>query len=67
MNSLCLCSSVSHQIKKESIKELEFKLQNCKSDIEDEKEKWEDLYSTKIKTLKEIVRILHTHTTTKII
>lgn len=45
LNSLCLSSLASKQTKKESIKELEFRLQNNKSDIEDEKEKWEDIYS----------------------
>ncbi|KAL4462030.1 hypothetical protein ABPG74_000875 [Tetrahymena malaccensis] len=53
LNTLCLCSRFSQETKKESIKELEFRLQNYKSDIEDEKEKWEDIYSQRIKTLKE--------------
>ncbi|EGR28381.1 WD repeat protein [Ichthyophthirius multifiliis] len=53
LNNLCLCSKIAQEQKKESIKELEFRLQNYKSDIDDEKEKWGEIYAQRIKTLKE--------------
>ncbi|CAD8184741.1 unnamed protein product [Paramecium pentaurelia] len=38
LNSLCLCSTTAQEIRQEQLKELEYRLQNFKSDIDDAKE-----------------------------
>lgn len=53
LNQLCLCSKQSTDAQKEVIKELEFRLQNFKSDIEDERERKIELYEQKINILQE--------------
>lgn len=39
MNKLCMTSKYAIDIKNENIKELEFRLSNLQSDLDDEKEK----------------------------
>eukprot|EP00825_Cyclidium_porcatum_P006059 TRINITY_DN1297_c0_g1_i7.p1 TRINITY_DN1297_c0_g1~~TRINITY_DN1297_c0_g1_i7.p1 ORF type:complete len:412 (-),score=82.61 TRINITY_DN1297_c0_g1_i7:60-1295(-) len=53
LNPLALCSKQSTDAQKEVIKELEFRLQNFKSDIDDEKERKIELYEQKINILQE--------------
>lgn len=57
LNSLILVDRTIMENKKEQIKELEFKIQNAKSNIEDEKEKLVVYYNQKIKSIEEKVLI----------
>lgn len=45
LNSLSLTSKSGNDLKRDLIKELEFRIQNLKSDIEDEKEKLMNQYT----------------------
>jgi hypothetical protein len=51
LNSLCLTSESSNDLKKEILKELEFRIINYRSDIEDEREKLEEISRQRLETL----------------
>lgn len=51
MNNYSLVSKTGNDVKKELTKELEYKIQNLKSDIEDEKDKYIEKYNGTIVTL----------------
>lgn len=52
MNKLCFTSKFTIEAKNESIKELEFRLSNLQSDLDDEKEKQEQIKQKNIESLK---------------
>lgn len=61
LNSLALVGRANMDSKREYIKELEFKIQNAKTDVEDEKEKLVSHYNAKIKALEEKVYYFHSY------
>lgn len=52
-SEFCLLSSSTQEMRREKIKELDFKIQNTKSDIEEQKEKIVNFYNEKIQKLEE--------------
>lgn len=53
LNTLTLIGKVGFVAKRDQIKELEYKIQNAKSDVDDEKEKLINYYTQKVKTVEE--------------
>ena len=55
LNSLSLVGRSNMEGKRDQIKELEFKIQNAKSDMEDIKDKYKNDYEQRIKSIEEKV------------